>query len=132
MWYVFLLLWILSMAMLITILKYEVSDKVLILLSQIYNFITGFLGWAISFVVSVFVVKCFGDIENVVLLCVIFSGLVITGLLVPLNIKVKEKIRMKAILYVILSIFNIVLGCGSMVTWRYVAIRAYKLIRSEI
>lgn len=141
MWYIFLLVWILSMVTFIITLKINSKDKVIILVSQIYNFMTGFMGWAISFVVSIFVIKflrvienglsfCAVVIENGLSICVVVSGLVILLLLVPLNIKAKKKVKMKTMWYAILSSFFIILGCGVMIALRYDTIK-YKLIRSE-
>ncbi len=39
-----LLIWIISVLTLIIFLKYNFDDKYLLIVSQIYNFMTGFLG----------------------------------------------------------------------------------------
>lgn len=107
-----LLMWIISVLALVIVLKYNFDYKYLLIVSQIYNFMTGFLGWAISFLSMMFIIKCLGNITNIYV-CYILS--IIPLLLLPLNIKIKKKAKINIIVYFILSIFITILGFGTFV-----------------
>ena len=109
-----LLIWIISVLALVIVLKYNFDYKYLLIVSQIYNFMTGFLGWAISFLSMMFTIKCLGNITNIYV-CYIFLIILLLLLLLPLNIKIKKKAKINIIVYFILSIFITILGFGTFV-----------------
>ena len=109
-----LFMWIISILTLIIFLKYNFNDKYLLIVSQIYNFMTGFLGWTISFLSIMFAIKFLGNITNIYV-CYIFSIILLLFLLLPLNIKIKKKAKINIIVYFILSIFITILGFGTFV-----------------
>ena len=104
-----LLIWIISVLAFIIFLKYNFDDKYLLIVSQIYNFMTGFLGWAIYFLSIMFTIKYLGNITNIYV-CYILSIIPLLLLLLPLNFKVKKKANLNTILYLISSIFITILG----------------------
>lgn len=107
-----LLIWIISISTLIIILEKSSKNKYLLIVSQIYNFMTGFLSWAIYFISIIFFLKYSrGSLANI-FACYIFSTVPLLLLLIPLNIKVKKKIDINTAGYVILSVFITVLGLG--------------------
>ena len=59
-----LLIWIISVLTLIIFLKYNFDDKYLLIVSQIYNFMTGFLGGTIYFLSIMFIIKYLSNITN--------------------------------------------------------------------
>ena len=109
-----LLIWIISVLALVIVLKYNFDYKYLLIVSQIYNFMTGFLGWAISFLSIIFTIKFLGNITNIYV-CYILSIIPLLLLLLPLNIEIKKKAKISIIVYFILSIFITILGFGSFV-----------------
>ena len=109
-----LLIWIISVLALVIVLKYNFDYKLSLKVSQIYNFMTGFLGWAISFLSMMFTIKCLGNITNIYV-CYILSIIPLLLLLLPLNIKIKKKAKINIIVYFILSIFITILGFGTFV-----------------
>ena len=106
-----LLIWIISVLTLIIFLKYNFDDKYLLIVSQIYNFMTGFLGGTIYFLSIMFIIKYLSNITNIYV-CYILSIIPLLLLLLPLNFKVKKKANLNKILYLILSIFITILGFG--------------------
>ena len=110
-YWIALLIWIISVLTLIIFLKYNFDDKYLLIVSQIYNFMTGFLGWAISFLSIMFTIKFLGNITNIYV-CYILSIIPLLLLLLPLNIEIKKKAKISIIVYFILSIFITILGFG--------------------
>lgn len=106
-----LLIWIISVLTLIIFLKYNFDDKYLLIVSQIYNFMTGFLGGTIYFLSIMFIIKYLSNITNIYV-CYILSIIPLLLLLLPLNFKVKKKANLNIILYLILSIFITILGFG--------------------
>ena len=85
-----LLIWIISVLTLIIFLKYNFDDKYLLIVSQIYNFMTGFLGGTIYFLSIMFIIKNLSNITNIYV-CYILSIIPLLLLLLPLNFKVKKK-----------------------------------------
>lgn len=106
-----LLIWIISVLTLIIFLKYNFDDKYLLIVSQIYNFMTGFLGGTIYFLSIMFIIKYLSNITNIYV-CYILSIIPLLLLLLPLNFKVEKKANLNIILYLILSIFITILGFG--------------------
>lgn len=106
-----LLIWIISVLTLIIFLKYNFDDKYLLIVSQIYNFMTVFLGGTIYFLSIMFIIKYLSNITNIYV-CYILSIIPLLLLLLPLNFKVKKKANLNKILYLILSIFITILGFG--------------------
>ena len=106
-----LLIWIISVLTLIIFLKYNFDDKYLLIVSQIYNFMTGFLGGTIYFLSIMFIIRYLSNITNIYV-CYILSIIPLLLLLLPLNFKVKKKANLNKILYLILSIFITILGFG--------------------
>ena len=104
-----LLIWIISVLTLIIFLKYNFDDKYLLIVSQIYNFMTGFLGGTIYFLSIMFIIRYLSNITNIYV-CYILSIIPLLLLLLPLNFKVKKKANLNIILYFILSIFITILG----------------------
>ena len=112
-YWIALLIWIISVLALVIVLKHNFDYKYLLIVSQIYNFMTGFLGWAISFLSIMFTIKFLGNITNIYV-CYIFS-IILLLLLLPLNIKIKKKAKINIIVYFILSFFITILGFGTFV-----------------
>ena len=106
-----LLIWIISVLALVIVLKYNFDYKYLLIVSQIYNFMTGFFGWTIYFLSIMFIIKYLSNITNIYV-CYILSIIPLLLLLLPLNFKVKKKANLNIILYLILSIFITILGFG--------------------
>lgn len=113
-YWIALLIWIISVLALVIVLKHNFDYKYLLIVSQIYNFMTGFLGWAISFLSIMFTIKFLGNITNIYV-CYILSIIPLLLLLLPLNIKIKKKAKINIIVYFILSIFITILGFGTFV-----------------
>ena len=110
-YWIALFMWIISILTLIIFLKYNFDDKYLLIVSQIYNFMTGFLGFVIYFTLIMMSIKYLGNITNIYV-CYILSIIPLLLLLLPLNFKVKKKANLNIILYLILSIFITILGFG--------------------
>ena len=104
-----LFMWIISILTLIIFLKYNFNDKYLLIVSQIYNFMTGFLGFEIYFLLIMLSIKYLGNITNIYV-CYLLPIIPILLLLVPLNVKVMKKVKTSIIVYLILSIFIIIFG----------------------
>lgn len=108
-YWIALFMWIISILTLIIFLKYNFDDKYLLIVSQIYNFMTGFLGFAIYFTLIMLSIKYIGNITNIYV-CYLLPIIPILLLLLPLNVKVMKKIKTSIIVYLILSIFIIIFG----------------------
>lgn len=108
-YWIALFMWIISILTLIIFLKYNFDDKYLLIVSQIYNFMTGFLGLAIYFTLIMLSIKYIGNITNIYV-CYLLPIIPILLLLLPLNVKVMKKIKTSIIVYLILSIFIIIFG----------------------
>lgn len=108
-YWIALFMWIISILTLIIFLKYNFDDKYLLIISQIYNFMTGFLGFAIYFSLIMLSIKYLGNITNIYV-CYVLAVIPIILLLLPLNIKVMKKVKTSIIVYLILSIFIIIFG----------------------
>ena len=108
-YWIALLIWIISGLALVIVLKHNFDYKYLLIVSQIYNFMTGFLGWAISFLSIIFTIKFLGNITNIYV-CYLLPIIPILLLLLPLNVKVMKKVKTSIIVYLILSFFIIILG----------------------
>lgn len=108
-YWIALFMWIISILTLIIFLKYNFDDKYLLIVSQIYNFMTGFLGLAIYFTLIMLSIKYLGNITNIYV-CYLLPIIPILLLLLPLNVKVMKKIKTSIIVYLILSIFIIIFG----------------------
>lgn len=108
-YWIALFMWIISILALIIFLKYNFDDKYLLIVSQIYNFMTGFLGFAIYFSLIMLSIKYLGNITNIYV-CYLLPIIPILLLLLPLNIKVMKKVKTSIIVYLILSIFIIIFG----------------------
>ncbi len=104
-----LFMWIISILTLIIFLKYNFNDKYLLIVSQIYNFMTGFLGFEIYFLLIMLSIKYLGNITNIYV-CYLLPIIPILLLLLPLNVKVMKKVKTSIIVYLILSIFIIIFG----------------------
>ena len=110
-YWIALLIWMISIFTLVIFFKCNSDNKCLLIVSQVYNFITGFLWWTIYFISMIFAIKYLGNITNVYF-CYIISIVPLLLLFLPLNIKVKNKVNMNTISYSILSIFITILGFG--------------------
>ena len=108
-YWIALFMWIISILTLIIFLKYNFDDKYLLIVSQIYNFMTGFLGFVIYFTLIMMSIKYLGNITNIYV-CYLLPIIPILLLLLPLNVKVMKKIKTSIIVYLILSIFIIIFG----------------------
>lgn len=108
-YWIALFMWIISILALIIFLKYNFDDKYLLIISQIYNFMTGFLGFAIYFTLIMLSIKYLGNFTNIYV-CYLLPIIPILLLLLPLNVKVMKKIKTSIIVYLILSIFIIIFG----------------------
>lgn len=108
-YWIALFMWIISILTIIIFLKYNFDDKYLLIISQIYNFMTGFLGFAIYFSLIMLSIKYLGNITNIYV-CYVLPVIPIILLLLPLNIKVMKKVKTSIIVYLILSIFIIIFG----------------------
>lgn len=108
-YWIALFMWIISILTLIIFLKYNFDDKYLLIVSQIYNFMTGFLGLAIYFSLIMLSIKYLGNITNIYV-CYLLPIIPILLLLLPLNVKVMKKVKTSIIVYLILSIFIIIFG----------------------
>ena len=104
-----LFMWIISILALIIFLKYNFDDKYLLIVAQIYNFMTGFLGFAIYFTLIMLSIKYLGNFTNIYV-CYLLPIIPILLLLLPLNVKVMKKVKTSIIVYLILSIFIIIFG----------------------
>ena len=102
-YWIALFMWIISILTLIIFLKYNFDDKYLLIVSQIYNFMTGFLGFVIYFTLIMMSIKYLGNITNIYV-CYLLPIIPILLLLLPLNVKVMKKIKTSIIVYLILSI----------------------------
>ncbi|OKZ74257.1 MAG: hypothetical protein BHW00_05025 [Clostridium sp. 26_22] len=108
-YWIALFMWIISILTIIIFLKYNFDDKYLLIVSQIYNFMTGFLGFEIYFLLIMLSIKYLGNITNIYV-CYLLPVIPIILLLFPLNIKVMKKVKTSIIVYLILSIFIIIFG----------------------
>ena len=108
-YWIALFMWIISILALIIFLKYNFDDKYLLIVAQIYNFMTGFLGVAIYFTLIMLSIKYLGNITNIYV-CYLLPIIPIMLLLLPLNVKVMKKVKTSIIVYLILSIFIIIFG----------------------
>lgn len=108
-YWIALFMWIISILVLIIFLKYNFDDKYLLIVSQIYNFMTGFLVFAIYFTLVMLSIKYLGNFTNIYV-CYLLPVIPILLLLLPLNIKVMKKVKTSIIVYLILSIFIIIFG----------------------
>lgn len=108
-YWIALFMWIISILTIIIFLKYNFDDKYLLIVSQIYNFMTGFLGFEIYFLLIMLSIKYLGNITNIYV-CYLLPVIPIILLLFPLNIKVMKKVKTSIIVYLILSIFIIMFG----------------------
>lgn len=108
-YWIALFMWIISILALIIFLKYNFDDKYLLIVSQIYNFMTGFLVFAIYFSLIMLSIKYLGNITNIYV-CYVLPVIPILLLLLPLNVKVMKKVKTSIIVYLILSIFIIIFG----------------------
>ena len=108
-YWIVLFMWIISILTLIIFLKYNFNDKYLLIVSQIYNFMTGFLGFEIYFLLIMLSIKYLGNITNIYV-CYLLPIIPILLLLLPLNVKVMKKVKTSIIVYLILSIFIIIFG----------------------
>ena len=108
-YWIALFMWIISILAIIIFLKYNFDDKYLLIVAQIYNFMTGFLGFAIYFSLIMLSIKYLGNITNIYV-CYLLPIIPILLLLLPLNIKVMKKVKTSIIVYLILSIFIIIFG----------------------
>ena len=108
-YWIALFMWIISILTIIIFLKYNFDDKYLLIVSQIYNFMTGFLGLAIYFTLIMLSIKYIGNITNIYV-CYLLPIIPILLLLLPLNVKVMKKVKTSIIVYLILSIFIIIFG----------------------
>lgn len=108
-YWIALFMWIISILTIIIFLKYNFDDKYLLIVSQIYNFMTGFLGFEIYFLLIMLSIKYLGNITNIYV-CYLLPVIPIILLLFPLNIKIMKKIKTSIIVYLILSIFIIIFG----------------------
>ena len=108
-YWIALFMWIISILTLIIFLKYNFDDKYLLIVSQIYNFMTGFLCFVIYFTLIMMSIKYLGNITNIYV-CYLLPIIPILLLLLPLNVKVMKKIKTSIIVYLILSIFIIIFG----------------------
>ena len=108
-YWIVLFMWIISILTLIIFLKYNFDDKYLLIVSQIYNFITGFFGFTIYFSLIMLSIKYLGNFTNIYV-CYLLPVIPILLLLLPLNIKVMKKVKTSIIVYFILSIFIIIFG----------------------
>ena len=104
-----LLIWIISVLALVIVLKYNFDYKYLLIVSQIYNFITGFFGFTIYFSLIMLSIKYLGNFTNIYV-CYLLPIIPILLLLLPLNVKVMKKVKTSIIVYFILSIFIIIFG----------------------
>lgn len=108
-YWIALFMWIISILTIIIFLKYNFDDKYLLIVSQIYNFMTGFLGFEIYFLLIMLSIKYLGNITNIYV-CYLLPIIPILLLLLPLNVKVMKKVKTSIIVYLILSIFIIIFG----------------------
>ena len=108
-YWIALFMWIISILALIIFLKYNFDDKYLLIVSQIYNFMTVLLGFAIYFSLIMLSIKYLGNITNIYV-CYLLPIIPILLLLLPLNVKVMKKVKTSIIVYLILSFFIIILG----------------------
>ena len=108
-YWIALFMWIISILAIIIFLKYNFDDKYLLIVAQIYNFMTGFLGFAIYFSLIMLSIKYLGNITNIYV-CYLLPIIPILLLLLPLNVKVMKKVKTSIIVYLILSFFIIILG----------------------
>lgn len=108
-YWIALFMWIISILALIIFLKYNFDDKYLLIVSQIYNFMTGFLVFAIYFTLVMLSIKYLGNFTNIYV-CYLLPIIPILLLLLPLNVKVMKKVKTSIIVYLILSIFIIISG----------------------
>lgn len=108
-YWIVLFMWIISILTLIIFLKYNFDDKYLLIVSQIYNFITGFFGFTIYFSLIMLSIKYLGNFTNIYV-CYLLPVIPILLLLLPLNVKVMKKVKTSIIVYFILSIFIIIFG----------------------
>lgn len=100
--------WLVSLGLIIDRIIND-KDKYIILLSQLYNFITGFFGYAIWFVSMIFLIKYAPDSMNLILAYII-SLIIVSLFFIPINKKCLERISLNFIKYICLSIFIAILG----------------------
>lgn len=107
------LMWIISISTLIISLEKKLKDKYLLIASQIYNFMTGFLSWIIYGISIIFVLKYSnGAFDKNPLMGLILPILPVLLLLIPININIKKKINFNTTSYVVISILTTILGLG--------------------
>lgn len=106
-----LILWIIIIpTIIIVILKKDINKKLILIISQIYNFTVGFSSFALIFIITMINL---GTIQNetIFYLVQIITHLIIfTALLVPVNKVMKKRTTIKTSSYVILSTFIVGLG----------------------
>lgn len=106
-----LIMWIIIIpTIIIVISKKNINKKVVLIISQIYNFVVGFSGFALIFIITM---VNLGTIQNEIIfyiMQIIIHLIVFSILLIPVNKAMKKRITMKMSRYLILSIFVIILG----------------------
>lgn len=100
--------WIVSLGLIIDSIIND-KDKHIILLSQLYNFITGFFGYVIYFLSMIFLIKYAPDSMDLIL-ALIISLIVLLLFFIPINKKCWKMTRLNLIKYICLSIFIAILG----------------------
>lgn len=93
--------------------KENIERNLILIFSIIYNFIMGFCSWIIFFSVIFLWLMFFGEMKSTPLLwgvCIIIIFLTFIILILPLNIKMKKKLNISIIKYIILSIIVFILG----------------------
>ena len=106
-----LIMWIIIIpTIIIVISKKNINKKLVLIISQIYNFVVGFSGFALIFIITM---VNLGTIQNKIIFYImqIFIHLIVFSiLLIPVNKAMKKRITMQTSSYVILSTFVIGLG----------------------
>ena len=106
-----LIMWIIIIpTIIIVISKKNINKKLVLIISQIYNFVVGFSGFALIFIITM---VNLGTIQNEIIfyiMQIIIHLIVFSILLIPVNKAMKKRITMQTSSYVILSTFVIGLG----------------------
>ena len=106
-----LIMWIIIIpTIIIVISKKNINKKLVLIISQIYNFVVGFSGFALIFIITM---VNLGTIQNEIIfyiMQIIIHLIVFSILLIPVNKAIKKRITMQTSSYVILSTFVIGLG----------------------
>ena len=109
-YYIGFMSWVLSLCSILTNLEKNKQPSSLLKFIQLYNFLTGFLGYFVFFISTIFFLFFFKGSNIGLVFASIFVSIPLLLLILPINAKVKKKINMNTIGYIVLSVTMLLLG----------------------